>query len=231
MSHFKGKTIPDHLVEARKKGAAASAEIHGTEASGFLFSLCDCLKEGIVLFTLVYLLSGTTHLLAFSLGYLLFKSGRSARLGWARLERLHRLIKEEQYEIEHHREEEREELTAIYAAKGVEGKLLKDLIDVLIADDNRLLQVMLQDELGLSLESYEHPLKQAFGAFLGCFIAGFVSYTALLAGGFLSLSLSALILIIIASILTAKKENNNLIKAAVWSIGIAFLSVGIVYFL
>jgi hypothetical protein len=92
-------------------------------------------------------------------------------------------------------------------------------------------QVMLQDELGLSLESYEHPLKQAFGAFLGCLIAGFVGYTSLLSGGFITLSFSGLLLIIVASVLTAKKENNNLIKASIWSMGIAFLSVGIVYFL
>ena len=47
------------------------------------------------------------------------------------------------------------------------GKLLDEVIDVLMADDNRLLQVMLEEELGLSLETYEHPLKQAAGAFFG----------------------------------------------------------------
>ena len=231
MDHFKGKSIPDHLIEARKKGAAASAEIHGTEASGWLFSFCDCLKEGVALFILVYLLSGTTHLIPFGIGYLIFKVGRSARLGWARLERLHRLIREEKFEIEHHREQEREELTAIYASKGFQGKLLTDLIEVLMADDNRLLQVMLEDELGLSLESYEHPLKQAFGAFLGCLVAALFGYTALVAGGFLALCLTGLILTAVASILTAQKENNDLIKATIWSLGIAFLSIGVVYFL
>ncbi len=35
-----------------------------------------------------------------------------------------------------------------------------------MADDNRLLRVMLEEELGLTLEAYEHPLKQAFGALL-----------------------------------------------------------------
>ncbi|MBP9841906.1 MAG: VIT1/CCC1 transporter family protein [Simkaniaceae bacterium] len=231
MDHFKGKTVPEHLIEARKKGAAASAEIHGSEVSGFLFSACDCLKEGIVLFTIVYLLSGQTYLIPFSIGYLIFKVGRSARLGWSRLERLHRLIKEEKYEIEHHRDQEREELTAIYEAKGVQGKLLTDLIDVLMADDNRLLQVMLQDELGLSLETYEHPIKQAFGAFLGAFAAALLGITSLLAGGTPGLFITVCILTLIATLLPAQKENNNLIKAAIWSIGISFLAIGIVYFL
>ena len=88
-------------------------------------------------------------------------------LGWSRLERLHRVIEEERWEIEHHRPQEREELRALYAAKGLRENSSMRSIEVLMADDNRLFQVMLEEELGLTLEAYEHPLKQAFGAFFG----------------------------------------------------------------
>ena len=93
----------------------------------------------------------------FSIGWLFWKLGRSSLLGWARLERLHRLIQQEQWEIEHHRAQEKEELTAMYHQKGLTGKLLEQVIEVLMADDNRLLRVMLEEELGLTLETYEHP--------------------------------------------------------------------------
>ena len=43
--HFKGKSIPEHLKEARKKGAIASAEVHGTEMAGHIGALADSAKE------------------------------------------------------------------------------------------------------------------------------------------------------------------------------------------
>ncbi len=42
-------------------------------------------------------------LLIFSAGWVVWKTARSALLGWARIERLHRVIEEERWEIEHHR--------------------------------------------------------------------------------------------------------------------------------
>src|SRR5262249_53556095 len=99
--------------------------------------------------------------------WLIWKTGRSAWLGWSRIERLHRVVEQEKWEIEHHRQQEREELKALYATKGFEGKLLEDVLDVLMADGDRLLRVMVEEELGLTLESHEHPLKQAVGAGLG----------------------------------------------------------------
>jgi hypothetical protein len=100
----------------------------------------------------------------FSFGWAVWKTGRSALLGWGRMERLHRLIEEERWEIQHHRAQERRELGEMYRAKGFDGKLLEEVLDVLMSDDNRLLKVMLEEELGLTLEAYEHPLRQAIGA-------------------------------------------------------------------
>ena len=97
-------------------------------------------------------------------------------LGWARLERLHRIVEEERYEIENHRQQEREELKELYRAKGFQGKLLDEVVDVLMADGERLLKVMVEEELGLSLQSQEHPLKQGAGSALGAFVASFSFY-------------------------------------------------------
>lgn len=240
MDHFQGKTVPDHLKEARTKGAKATAEVHGMEIPGHLAALADSGKDSAIALLILWALLSQTPLshavslmilAAFSLGWLIWKTGRSALLGWSRLERLHRVIEEERFEIEHHRDQERVELTELYRAKGFSGKLLTDAIDVLMADDNRLLTVMLEEELGLTLESYEHPLKQSFGAFAGTLL---VTLLLLLTFYFLpgfTFPITALLLVGFSSAIGAKLERNQLLPAFIWNISIAFFAGSGVYFL
>ena len=237
--HFEGKSIPEHLKEARKKGMQAAAEIHGTEISGSNAAFADALRDTSIAMALV----GTValafipedqvflFLLLLLGGWVIWKTCRSALLGWARLERLHRLIEEERWEIQHHRPQERQELMELYQSKGFEGPLLTDVLDVLMADDNRLLEIMLIEELGLSLEAYEHPLKQAAGAFLGAFTAlilGTFSYFFL---PFYAVLPIALVLFLSASLWTAKLENVRLLPSFIWNFAIFALSVGFVHFI
>ena len=113
MNHFKGKDALQHVIDARIKGKAASAEVHGTELPGHISAAADAAKEtALILLILWTLLGSGAHwlMLVFISGWLVWKVGRSAILGWSRLERLHRVIEEERYEIEHHRPQEKEEL-------------------------------------------------------------------------------------------------------------------------
>src|SRR3990167_5668294 len=122
--HFKGKKPLDHLIEARIKGKIASDEIHGAELPGHTQAAFDCAKETAFLLLILWEFQlSLPYFVLFIIGYLIWKTGRSALLGWRRLERVHRLIQEEKYEIEHHRETEKEELKALYEAKGFSGKL------------------------------------------------------------------------------------------------------------
>ena len=138
--HFKGKQVLEHLKEARKKGAYVASEIHGTELPGHFSAGVDSSKETAVILLFLWILLFPFNLPMlpllglFSLGWLIWKTGRSALLGWARLERLHRVIEEERYEIEHHRDQERQELKELYSAKGFEGKLLDDAVEVMEED-------------------------------------------------------------------------------------------------
>ena len=237
--HFKGKEAIEHVIEARLKGKAASAEIHGAELPGHYSAAADAAKETalilIVLWTLFHELhfsDANTHWIALSfiIGWTVWKVGRSAILGYSRLERLHRLIEEERWEIEHHRSQEKEELKALYAAKGFSGKLLDEAVNILMADDNRLLQVMLEEELGLQLESYEHPLKQALGAFVGV-----IGSSLLMACGFFLLpwwgaAVSAAIVIAISAGLVAHLEKNKPFPSIIWNISSAALASGIAFF-
>ncbi|MBA2368200.1 MAG: VIT1/CCC1 transporter family protein [Candidatus Protochlamydia sp.] len=237
-AHFKSKDAVAHVAEAQAKGLIDSAETHATEQPGSLSSGIDAARETVTLLLLLSLLLPLSPIGQLFTGYCIFlfawmiwKMGRSARLGWARLEKLHRILEEERWEIEHNRMQEKEELKALYAAKGFEGRLLEEVLDVLMADGNRLLKVMVEEELGLSLGTYEHPLLQALGAGLGVFLAGSLllfffwvwpSY-GMIAGAFFT--------IVFCSYLTAKWEKNRIIPSMVWNLAITALSVGAAYFL
>jgi hypothetical protein len=237
--HFAGKSVVEHLKEARTRGALAAAEIHGTEMPGHLSAAADAAKGSAFALLLLWaigmlvLKQGQTLLvlLSFSCGWIIWKTARSSLLGWARMERLHRLIEEERWEIEHHRHQEKEELTEMYRAKGLSGNLLKEVIDVLMADDNRLLKVMLEEELGLTLEAYEHPLKQACGAAIGTLLSCSLLLISFLLPLSFALPVMAALIIAIAASITAKLERNRLLQAIVWNLASATLAAGSVYFL
>lgn len=229
--HFKGKSIPEHLKEARKKGALLKAEMHGSEAPSHIMAAIEAMKGVAVVLLIGWLIQLSWQTLGLlSFGLILFKAARSALNGWSRMERLHRVIEEERFEIEHHRQQERQELSEIYQAKGFSGKLLEEVIDCLMADDNRLLQIMLEEELGLSLEQYEHPLKQSFFAFLGslasailCLLGYFVSYP-------IGLPLAVLLITVICSVLSARLENSSSWQRTVWNCAILVLISGSIIF-
>jgi len=168
---------------------------------------------------------------AFLVGWILWKMGRSSLLGWARLERLHRLIEQERWEIQHHRKQEKEELLAMYKQKGLSGKLLHQVVEILMADDNRLLLVMLEEELGLTLESYEHPLKQALGAGIGVLVAIAMGALGAYIYGFVGMIISLSLTFSSSTLLSSKLEGNDLTKSLVWNLSIGALSIGMIYLL
>lgn len=240
-SHFTGKAPLEHVAEKLAQGKLASVEVHGTELPGHLSAGADAARETAVILLLISsvilslqlpLQTLTLTLILFSSGWAIWKFGRSAWLGWARLERLHRIVKQEKWEIDHNREQEKMELKELYAAKGFEGKLLDNVVDVLMADGDRLLRVMVEEELGLKLESYEHPLKQACGAGIGALAsAALVIICHLLGPTLHGLVFGAFLAITLASFLSAYYEQNRIVPAIFWNLGIAILAYAWVYFL
>jgi hypothetical protein len=237
--HFQGKEALEHVIDARIKGFAASSEIHGTELPGHYSSAADAAKETAIILLILWTLfsemgfeEASSHLfsLLFIIGYMIWKVGRSACLGYNRLERLHRLIEEERFEIEHNRLQEKEELRALYAAKGFSGKLLDEVVDVLMADDNRLLQEMLEEELGIHLETYEHPLKQAAGAFVGVFGSAVIMSFGLFGLPSWGPFPCAALIVALSSGTTAQLQKNKPIPSIIWNLAIGSLVVAIVYF-
>lgn len=225
--HFKGKSVPDHLKQAREKGANASEQIHGVELSGSFQAACDAVKETAIYLSVLYLIvPQAIPIFGIALG--IWKSGRAAFLGWSRLNRLNQLIEEEHYEIKNSRETEQKELTEIYRAKGFESPLLDQVVQVLMADENRLLTVMLEEELGLRLEEYEHPLKQGFGAFMGVFLAFLPLFIATYFSP-LVFFITVFILFVVATTISILPQKRSFISFNTWSISLGFLVLLTVY--
>ncbi len=237
--HFKGKDPLQHMVEIQAEGKFASSEIHGAETPGYLFAATDAAREtSLALLLLMLILSffDFMHdqqfrvLVSFAAGFIFWKMGRAAWLSWSRLERLHRVMDEERSEIEHNRSQEKEELKALYKAKGFQGKLLDEVVDVLMADGDRALRVMLEEEMGFRLEENEHPLIQGLGAAAGSFIA---ALAVLLAFLFSSAVLPVVLVVVVfclSSYVTAKKEHNKVIPAMMWNLAIALFSSLVVFY-
>lgn len=239
-SHFKGKDAIGHVAEAQAQGMIAATEIHGAETSGKVSAGADALRDCSLYLLLGNELLNHTHteqtvqltlLAILGASLILWKAGRSAWLGWARLERLHRVLEQEKWEIEHHRQQERDELGVIYAAKGFEGKLLENVLDVLMADGNRLLKVMAEEELGLSLESQEHPLMQSLGASLGALGALLTLLLGLWINSLWGVLVATTLCIATGAALTAFYARNRLVPAIIWNLGLLAISYGSFYFL
>jgi hypothetical protein len=232
-SHFKGESVPEHLRSARRKGSRALAELHGIEMSGAAVARCDALRDtSLTLLILWVVLPDPFSIILFTgCALCLWKPLRSGLLGWARLERLHRLIEEERWEIEHNREQEKEELKEMYAAKGFSGAQLESVTDVLMADDNRLLRVMLEEELGLSLETFEHPLTQSMGALTGALLAGALCVLGLWLYPLWGLPVAAALCVGGGAVHAARLENNAITTTLLWHLGSAALVAFFVYFL
>ena len=229
--HFENQDPLSHVMGKRAEGMLSLSESHGTETPGHFAAATDALRETALILLILWLfLPSAPVLIAFGLGWLAWKTGRSGWLGWARLERLHNLIEQEKYEIEHHRPQERDELVALYGSKGFEGKLLADVVDVLMADQDRLLKVMLEEEMGLTLQAFEHPLKQCFGAALGALI----SLVACVGTFFLfpayGMLFASFLLLIGGAVASALRDRNRLIPAVIWNVSVGALAFGVAYF-
>ncbi len=224
--HFHGKTPLRHIAEMRSDGVCAALETHGAEAPGQYFAFLDACREAAILVAVALLMvdcfdcsweQGMAIGVSFAVGWGFWKGARSAFLSWSRLRRMHRLAVEEKEEIESNRPQEREELVALYGEKGFSGPLLDKVVDVLMADQDRLLRVMLQEEMGLRLEEEAHPLIQGVYATAGVLIAMLVLLPFAFGGSSQTVMIYTAAFVGTMGALFAKLEKNDVIPAFLWN--------------
>lgn len=236
--HFHGKSALRHIAEVQAGGISTSLEIHGAESPGPLFAFLDAARETAILIAAALFISDhfsfvfaqkLSICLSFVVGWAFWKGARSAFLAWSRLRRMHRIAIEEKEEIELNRPQEREELIALYGEKGFSGPLLDKVVDVLMADSDRLLRVMLQEEMGFRIQENPHPLIQGVMALAGVLfsLVVFIPF----AFGFsvdVVLVFATLFIGVMGGIF-ARIEKNPVIPALVWNSMIAAVTLVLIH--
>ncbi|HLF65746.1 MAG TPA: VIT1/CCC1 transporter family protein [Saprospiraceae bacterium] len=92
----------------------------------------------------------------------------------------------EYWEIEHMPDQEREEIREIYRAKGFEGELLDRVVDVICADKERWVDVMMKEELGL-IKEHKSPFTIGATTYFSFLLVGTIPLLAYIwdyTGGF-----------------------------------------------
>ncbi len=141
----------------------------------------------------------------------------------------------ERDEIRNNFDHEREEVVALYRAKGFTGSLLESVVDTLCSDDDQLLKLMMEEELGLSMHHVQHPFLVGL---INCFAAmaagltlalpvlwmapGFV-FSWMIVGG-----LAIMALLAIGSVRATTRSGFEFFTAGVVT---AIVTGGVVYFL
>ena len=79
----------------------------------------------------------------------------------------------EYWEVDNIPKKEREEIVAIYKEKGFEGKLLQEVVEVIVADRDRWVNEMMKDELNM-IEEVKSPLKIGLATLISFVVVGFI---------------------------------------------------------
>jgi len=233
----------DHVRDARQRARMVlGAESHLGEVDDWRRAMVTA-RDAVILLWLAWVaLAGfglTAHagslLTALALGIALLMGISTGRSTLAQVQYYESELERERREIRHHLDEEREEVRALYAAKGFQDPLLTQIVDTLSADDDRLLKVMMEEELGLSMHHLSHPLMVGLWNFGGAAAAGLLlalplqgmspeQATTWVVGGGAAL-LAAL------SVVTARLTGREMIGLFASSVVMATITGGVVYYL
>ena len=100
----------------------------------------------------------------------------------------------EYWEIENLRDKEVEEIREIYEAKGFEGDLLKQVVDVITSDEEVWVDTMMKEELEM-IKDDRPPWKRGLVTFIAFNLVGFIPLSAYAFAGFIDANASDLFVV------------------------------------
>lgn len=234
--HLRDMHTPDRVSERLDKGASQSylkdmvyGGIDGTITTFAVVAgiVGADLSAGIVV------ILGLANLIAdgFSMGVSNFLGTRAEQ------QFLHMIRKEEEAEIQLIPDGEKEEIRQIYAAKGFEGDLLEQVVEVITSDEKVWVDTMLMEEHGLLLEGPE-PGRAARWTFVAFLIAGIVPVVPFIInlivdGGistpFLWSSIATAATFFVIGVFKARVVGGNTIKAGVETVAVGGIAAVLAY--
>lgn len=117
----------------------------------------------------VIIILGFANLIAdgFAMSVGSYLSNKSEKETYEKHERI------EYWEVDHLPEKERKEIREIYEAKGFEGELLEQVVDVITADKDRWVDVMMKEELNMT-RSDKSPMAMGAMTFVSFIVVGLI---------------------------------------------------------
>jgi len=158
--------MADHISEARQRARRAfAAEPHVGTVDDARQAIGRA-RDGAVLVWLLWIVLEVFApgvpvagvLVAAGAGIAVFLGLMAALAIRAQLAHYESELHRERSEILTDFEHERAEVRELYAAKGFQPPLLDQVVDTLCADNDRLLKVMMEEELGLFFQNLHHPV-------------------------------------------------------------------------
>jgi len=235
--------VTDHLSEARNRAREMlSTEAHLGDVDDWRRALVSG-RDAIIVIWMVWLaMHGLNDppftgplLAAVSIGLALLLGISTARSTYMQVQFYAEELERERREIRDSFPQEREEIRALYAAKGFSGTLLEQIVDTLCADDDRLLKIMMEEELGLNLHHVHHPLMVGIWNFGGALAPGLLLTLPLLwlstAAAHGWMPIAAAFLLLIVSVVSALATKRNTLGCFAVAVIMAGVTGGVAYFL
>lgn len=238
-----GGDAAEHVAEARSRARRMLAgESHLGAVDDWRRALTSARDAVLLLATLWFALhgaGGVSHgpvvLTALSMAYALFTSIAAARATYSQVHYYGAELERERQEIRDDLPGEIDEVRALYAAKGFREPLLTQVVETITADDDRLLKVMMEEELGLSMYHVNHPLLVGIWHFLAASIPALILAAPLLwlprdwqltwVGG------GSVLLLLVLAILSARATRGRYIEILAIGLYMGATTCGVAYFL
>ncbi len=241
--HTASSDAADHLVEARQRARQVFAsESHLGAVDDWRRALVSA-RDVLILIWLTWValhgfgdppFSGLM-LVAMAIALALLIGISTGRSTFTQVQYYATELDRERSEIRDNFEQEREEVRALYEAKGFCEPLLGRIVDTLSADDDRLLKVMMEEELGLSMHHINHPLIVGLCNFAGALAAGLAlalpAWLCSPQSAHLWMSIGGSVLLLIVSIIAARATRRATLEFFTVGMVMAVVTGGVVYFL